>query len=95
MWRVQESLAECKFHLLDVLNMLQLIRYIFMMGEECTNPLDENEHALKRPKGYSCEELGGAMIGLDKEFPQMERLSLLEPFFISPWEQGAVDMLKH
>ena len=57
----------------------------FYDGAECMNLLDENERALKRPRGYSCEELGGAMIGLDKEFPQMERLSLLEPLFISPW----------
>ena len=25
------------------------------------------------------------MIGLDTEFPKMERLSLLEPLFTSPW----------
>ena len=49
------------------------------------NPLEENERAHKRPRGYSCEELGGAMVGLDADFPVIERLSLLEPLFTSPW----------
>ena len=57
----------------------------FYDGAECMNPLVENDRAHKRPRGSSCEELGGAMIGLDEDFPTIERLSLLEPLFTSPW----------
>jgi hypothetical protein len=57
----------------------------FYDGAECMNPLEENDLAHKRPRGSSCEELGGAMIGLDEDFPNIERLSLLEPLFTSPW----------
>jgi len=57
----------------------------FYDGAECMNPLVENNRAHKRPRGSSCEELGGAMIGLDEKFPTIERLSLLEPLFTSPW----------
>ena len=66
----------------------------FYDGAECMNLLDENEFAFKRPRGYSCEELGGAMIGLDPEFPKIERISLLKPLFTSPWGTGCSRYVK-
>ena len=60
----------------------------FYDGCECVRPHDENPHARRRPRGYSCEELGGAMVGLDAEFPSMRRLSRLAPLFVSPHGTG-------
>ena len=60
----------------------------FYDGAECVRSHEENARAHKRPRGYSCEEISGAFFGWDDEFPRMERLSKLEPFFISPWGTG-------
>ena len=50
----------------------------FYDGSECVR-----EHPSSKPKGYSCEELGGVAYGLDHEMPAFVRLSNLEPFFVS------------
>lgn len=60
----------------------------FYDGAECMRPHDDNPRGHIRPRGYSCEELGGVFFGWDATFPEMERLSLLEPFYISPWGKG-------
>jgi hypothetical protein len=60
----------------------------FYDGVECMRSHEENVRAHKRPRGYSCEEISGAFFGWDEAFPQMERLSQLEPLFISPWGTG-------
>ena len=60
----------------------------FYDGAECVRSHEENARAHKRPRGYSCEEISGAFFGWDEAFPQMERLSQLEPLFISPWGTG-------
>jgi hypothetical protein len=60
----------------------------FYDGAECLRPLEENRQAHKRPRGYSCEELGGVLFGWDEFFPQVDRLSQLAPLFISPWGTG-------
>ena len=68
----------------------------FYDGAECMRNHQENIRAHKRPRGYSCEEIGGAFIGWGDAFPEMERLSVLEPLFLSPWGTGAsryVDVL--
>ena len=56
----------------------------FYDGAECLRSLDENTKAVKRPRGYSCEELGGLAWGWDAAFPKMQRLSVDFPFFVSP-----------
>lgn len=68
----------------------------FYDGAESLRQLDENKQAKRRPRGYSCEELGGALFGWDAAFPQIERLSRLAPLFVSPHGTGAsryVDVL--
>jgi len=60
----------------------------FYDGCECVRELEESDKAEKRPRGYSCEELGGALFGWDNDFPDMERLSDVEPLFISPHGTG-------
>jgi hypothetical protein len=68
----------------------------FYDGAECVRQLEENVSARHRPRGYSCEEIGGAFFGWDHEFPNMKRLSLYEPLFVSPHGTGCsryVDVL--
>ncbi|MBC8444691.1 MAG: exo-alpha-sialidase [Chloroflexi bacterium] len=60
----------------------------FYDGAECLRDHEESSLARKRPRGYSCEELGGAMWGWDASFPELERLSRLAPMFVSPWGTG-------
>jgi len=61
----------------------------FYDGAESLRRLDENSHAASRPRGYSCEEIGGAFVGDALPAPGMERLSLTSPLFISPYGTGS------
>ena len=60
----------------------------FYDGAECLRALDENPAAAKRPRGFSCEELGGLAWGWDSEFPKIQRLSVDFPLFVSPHGTG-------
>lgn len=60
----------------------------FYDGAECLRRHDENVNALRRPRGYSCEEIGGLAWGFDHEFPRIQRLSLNFPLFMSPFGTG-------
>lgn len=69
----------------------------FYDGAECLRSHEENVAAVRRPRGYSCEEISGAFVGLDDEFPAMQRLSELRPLFVSPWGTGCsryIDVLQ-
>jgi hypothetical protein len=61
----------------------------FYDGAECVRSHEQSSLAYARPRGYSCEEIGGAFWGEDGAWPDVNRLSLLEPLFISPWGTGA------
>ena len=67
---------------------LPSISLYFYDGAECLRPLDQNPKAAKRPRGYSCEELGGLAWGWDDEFPKISKLSVDFPFFLSPFSTG-------
>lgn len=60
----------------------------FYDGAECMRPLDENRSAKRRPRGYSCEEISGAFLGSGESWTELERLSELQPFFVSPYGTG-------
>jgi hypothetical protein len=60
----------------------------FYDGAEGMRDLQEHGKAVKRPRGYSCEELGGAAYSTAEIFPRLERLSTALPFFISPHGTG-------
>ena len=60
----------------------------FYDGAECLRSLDESPAAAKRPRGYSCEEIGGIGIGYEEEFPLINRFSEDFPLFISPYGTG-------
>jgi hypothetical protein len=60
----------------------------FYDGAECLRPLPAHRHAASRPRGWSCEELGGMAYGFDRAFPRLHRLSRLAPLFVSPEGTG-------
>jgi len=63
---------------------LPALSLYFYDGAECLRSLDENVKAVSRPRGFSCEELGGLAWGWDSEFPKIQRLSIDFPLFVSP-----------
>lgn len=61
----------------------------FYDGAESMRQLDQNPRGHLRPRGYSCEEIGGAMLGYADSLSDMIRLSYTEPLFISPFGTGS------
>jgi hypothetical protein len=71
-------------------------RLVFYDGGECVRNLDEHSEAVKRPRGYSCEELGGLAWMPSAGFSAPQRLSKYEAMFVSPHGTGCsryVDVL--
>ncbi len=69
---------------------------VFYDGGECVRNLAEHEAAVRRPRGYSCEELGGVAYFTDGRLDDMHRISELLPLLISPHGTGCsryVDVL--
>jgi len=64
------------------------ISLYFYDGAECMRKLDDHPTAMHRPRGYSCEEIGGLAAGYDDTFPELERLSIDAPMFVSPHGTG-------
>ena len=60
----------------------------FYDGAESMHPLKTHAKGVVRPRGYSCEELGGLAYGFDRQFPRLHRLSHLQPLFVSPEGTG-------
>ncbi len=72
------------------------VSLIFYDGGEALRNLDEHDQAVPRPRGYSCEEIGGVGYFVDGELNDVRRLSVNLPMFISPWGTGCsryVDVL--
>lgn len=70
---------------------------IFYDGGECVRNLDPHQHAVQRPRGYSCEELGGLACFLDGDLSHIQRISQYRPLFVSPYGTGCsryVDVLR-
>lgn len=61
---------------------------VFYDGGECVRNLDEHKEAVKRPRGYSCEELGGLAVIENDDFSTIRRLSTVLPMFVSPQGTG-------
>jgi hypothetical protein len=62
---------------------------MFYDGAESLRRLDEHASANRRPRGYSCEELGGAAWAPADDLSAAQRLSLTEPLFVSPYGTGS------
>ncbi len=72
------------------------VALVFYDGGESIRQLDEHAAAVARPRGYSCEEIGGAAYIVDDNLDQVHRLSRDRPLFVSPWGTGCsryVDVL--
>ncbi|MDP2792134.1 MAG: hypothetical protein Q8O15_10315 [Rectinemataceae bacterium] len=65
------------------------VHLVFYDGGESLRNLDEHDKAVKRPRGYSCEELGGVGYYLGPNPGSIIRLSENFPFFVSPSGSGA------
>lgn len=55
---------------------------------ECYREHEQSATGVQRPRGHSCEEIAGALYGVDDAFPSMTRLSRLRPLFVSPHGTG-------
>jgi hypothetical protein len=72
------------------------ISLIFYDGGESLRKVDEHDRAVRRPRGYSCEEIGGVGYFVDGRLDEIHRLSRNAPLFISPCGTGCsryVDVL--
>lgn len=68
----------------------------FYDGGEALRQYEEHGKAVRRPRGYSCEEIGGVAVLDPANLSTEERLSLLFPSFVSPNGTGCsryVDVL--
>lgn len=68
----------------------------FYDGGESMRPYEEHAQAVRRPRGYSCEEIGGVAAASAADLSVNERLSVNFPFFVSPTGTGCsryVDVL--
>jgi hypothetical protein len=73
------------------------VQLLFYDGGESLRNLEEHAGAAKRPRGYSCEELGGVAYTVDSNLDNVHRLSTQLPAFISPFGTGCsryVDVLR-
>ncbi|MGL4676575.1 MAG: exo-alpha-sialidase [Brevinema sp.] len=61
------------------------IRLLFYDGGECVRNLDEHVNSVKRPRGYSCEELGGLAYTENGDLHNFTRISVDAPLFVSPY----------
>lgn len=69
---------------------------IFYDGGECVRDLEQHKNAVTRPRGYSCEELGGLAYFVEGDLGDIQRVSAHEPLFVSPHGTGCsryVDVL--
>jgi hypothetical protein len=63
---------------------------VFYDGGECLRNLEEHAQAARRPRGYSCEELGGLGYYTGDDPCSIGRVSTLFPEFVSPDGTGCL-----
>ena len=72
------------------------VKLLFYDGGECVRDLEPHVTSVERPRGYSCEELGGLAYYENDDLHTTKRLSIVAPMFISPYGTGCsryVDVL--
>ncbi len=62
----------------------EAVSLIFYDGGECLRNLDQHKNGIQRPRGFSCEEIGGAAYCEQQDITSSSRLSSLFPLFVSP-----------
>ncbi len=97
MWDVAMTRATCVLPVPSVGEFaLRPYTIVFYCGGECVRKLEEHSRSVSRPRGYSCEEIGGVFVYVDGDVRTAVRLSDVEPLFVSPWGTGCsryVDVL--
>jgi len=90
-WDVAATRVTCRLPVprVGAFAKLPALSLYFYDGAECLRPLEAHKNTVSRPRGYSCEELGGLAYGFDRNFSQMHRLSRLAPLFVSLEGTGA------
>ncbi len=89
-WDVAVSRLTCLFDVPRVGAFAQgpIVTLGFYDGAECVRRHDEHAQAVRRPRGYSCEEIGGLLYFVGGDLRSPWRLSANEPLFVSPWGTG-------
>ena len=64
------------------------ISLLFYDGGESLRDIEQRASGVRRPRGYSCEELGGLAFSWEKSFPSCRRLSRYLPQFVTPYGSG-------
>ena len=62
---------------------------VFYDGAECMRDHDQNPAAVRRPRGYSCEEIAGLAVYWNDDPTTIQRVSRTHPLFLSPWGTGS------
>ncbi len=65
------------------------IAVYFYDGAESMRQLEQSPRGYKRPRGYSCEEIGGAFWGPADRVGGLQRLSQVAAWFVSPHGTGS------
>jgi hypothetical protein len=90
-WDVAASRITCRLPVPPVGPFADLppLSLYFYDGAECLRAHETHRQGVRRPRGHSCEELGGVAWGWDRSFPGgLQRISRLEPLFVSPHGTG-------
>jgi hypothetical protein len=72
----------------DLLDIKGGIQVVFYDGAECIRKHSQDPNAVLRPRGYSCEEIGGLAAYSNENIEDLDRISKIQPMFISPWGTG-------
>jgi hypothetical protein len=85
-WDVAASRITCRLPVprLGAFADLPPLSLYFYEGAECLRAHQTHRRGVHRPRGYSCEELGGVAWAYDRDAPAgLRRLSRLAPVFVS------------
>jgi hypothetical protein len=84
-WDIAVSRLTCRLPVpkIGIFADLPSVSLYFYDGAECVREHPQSEKGVQRPRGYSCEEIGGLAWGFDEKFPEMFRLSKNFPLFWS------------
>jgi len=64
------------------------VTLVFYDGGECVRDLEQHATSQQRPRGFSCEEIGGLAYFVNNDFSHIHRLSKYQPLFVSPFGTG-------
>lgn len=61
------------------------VSLMFYDGGESLRDMEQHDSGVHRPRGYSCEELGGLAYFVDGDLRTIQRISTYLPMFVSPF----------